>query len=236
VLFVAANHLTYKGVIVEQAQSKKKILIVDDDDGLRKNLAEVLSEAGYETRQAPSGREAVDMAADDDFDVVLLDLIMPKMSGSDVLVELKRVSPRSKVIMITAFASIENAVDAIKRGAADYLSKPFKIDDLLMRVMRALEEARLDLSSLTGDFDSVLGSLSNPIRRTITQLLAQNNSMRLMEVVRALGVDDHTKVLFHLRMLKDAGIVAQSADRAYVLGSQGTKALDCLKVLEKYFR
>ena len=222
---------------MEQANAtKKKILIVDDDEGIRKNLTDVLSEAGYETRQASTGKDAVDMAADDDFDVVLLDLIMPKMSGSDVLVELKRVSPRSKVIMITAFASIENAVDAMKRGAADYLSKPFKVDDLLMRVMRVLEEARLDLSALTGDFDSVLGCLSNPIRRTITQLLARNTSMRLMEVVRALGADDHTKVLFHLRMLKDAGIVAQSADRAYILGGQGAKALECLKILEKYFR
>ncbi len=221
---------------MEQDQSKRKILVVDDDDALRKNLAEVLTGAGYETSQAASGREAVDLAADADFDVVLLDLIMPKMSGSDVLVELKRVSPRSKVIMITAFASIENAVDAMKRGAADYLSKPFKIDDLLMRVMRVLEEARLDLSALTGDFDSILSALSNPIRRTITQLLATNTSMRLMELVRTLGADDHTKVLFHLRMLKDAGIVAQSPDRAYIFGSQGPKALECLKILEKYFR
>jgi len=221
---------------VEQDQSKKKILIVDDDDALRKNIAEVLTGAGYDTKQAASGREAVDIAADADFDVVLLDLIMPKMSGSDVLVELKRVSPRSKVIMITAFASIENAVDAMKRGAADYLSKPFKIDDLLMRVMRVLEEARLDLSALAGNFDSILSALSNPIRRTITQLLATNTSMRLMEVVRTLGADDHTKVLFHLRMLKDAGIVTQSPDRAYILGSQGAKALECLKILEKYFR
>jgi DNA-binding NtrC family response regulator len=214
----------------------KKILIVDDDNELRKNLAEVLTGAGYETQQAASGQEAVELAADADFDVVLLDLIMPKMSGSDVLVELRRVSPRSKVIMITAFASIENAVDAIKRGATDYLSKPFKIDDLLMRVLRVLEEARLDLSSLSGDFDSILSALSNPIRRKITQLLSERTSMRLMELVRELGVDDHTKVLFHLRMLKDAGIVEQAADKAYLPGSRGVKALECLTILEKYLR
>ncbi len=214
----------------------RKVLIVDDDNELRKNLFEIMTGAGYEAHQAASGREAVDMAAEEDFDVVLLDLIMPKMSGSDVLVELRRVSPRSKVIMITAFASIENAVDAIKRGAADYLSKPFKIDELLMRVMRALEEARLDLSAVNSDFDSILSSLSNPIRRTITQLLSVKNTMRLMELVRELGIVDHTKVLFHLRMLKDAGIVEQQADKSYSLANQGKKALECLKILEKHLR
>ena len=213
----------------------KKVLIVDDDNELRKNLSEIMTGAGYEAHQAASGREAVELAADQDFDVVLLDLIMPKMSGSDVLVELRRVSPRSRVIMITAFASIENAVDAIKRGATDYLSKPFKIDELLMRVMRALEESRLD-PSMSGDFDSILSSLSNPIRRTITQLLSIRNTMRLMELVRELGITDHTKVLFHLRMLKDAGIVEQAANKSYALGRQGIQALECLKILEKYLR
>ena len=220
----------------QPAQPVKKILIVDDDDDLRKNLSEVLRGAGYETHEAASGRDAVDMASDADFDVILLDLIMPKMSGSDVLVELKRVSPRSRVIMITAFASIENAVDAIKRGAADYLSKPFKIDDLLVRIMRVLEEARLDLASLSGDFDRILGALSNPIRRTITQLLSEKTTMRLMELVRELKADDHTKVLFHLRMLKEAGIVEQAPGKAYMLGGQGTRALECLKILEQYLR
>lgn len=65
----------------------RKVLIVDDDNELRKNLSEIMTGAGYEAHQAASGREAVEMATDTDFDVVLLDLIMPKMSGSDVLVD-----------------------------------------------------------------------------------------------------------------------------------------------------
>jgi DNA-binding NtrC family response regulator len=97
----------------------KKILIVDDDNELRANLSEVMAGAGYQTHEAASGGEAVEKAGAEDYDAVLLDLIMPKMSGSDVLVELRRVSPRSKVIMLTAFATIDNAVDAIKRGASD---------------------------------------------------------------------------------------------------------------------
>ncbi len=212
----------------------KKALIVDDEKEFRTYLSEALAGAGYETQAAASGREAVEKAADEDFDVILLDLIMPKMSGSDVLVELRRVSPRSRVIMITAFASIENAVDAIKRGATDYLSKPFKIDELLVRIKRALEEARVELSPERGDFDSVLDSLSNPIRRTILQLVSLRNTMRLMDVVRELKISDHTKVLFHLRMLKEAGLLEQAADKSYSLARGGTKALECVRVLEKY--
>jgi DNA-binding NtrC family response regulator len=214
----------------------KKILIVDDDKDFRSYVSEILAGAGYEIQAAASGIEAVEKASEEDFDVVLLDLIMPKMSGSDVIVQLRRVSPRSRVIMITAYASIENAVDAIKRGAADYLSKPFKVDDLLMRIKRVLEEARVEGGAVNEDFDAILGALSNQIRRTIMQLIAQRNTMRLMELVRELNITDHTKVLFHLRILKEAGIVEQGAGKSYSLAHGGTKALECLKVLEKYLR
>jgi DNA-binding response OmpR family regulator len=214
----------------------KKILIVDDDKELRANLSEVMTGAGYQTQEAASGGEAVEKATAEDFDMVLLDLIMPKMSGSDVLVELRRVSPRSRVIMITAFATIDNAVDAIKRGASDYVSKPFKIDDLLMRIRRCLEEARVDVCAAKGDLDCVLSTLSNSIRRTIIKLIAQRNTMRLMELVRELGIEDHTKVIFHLKILKEAGIIEQGTDKSYALAKEGARALDCLKILENYLR
>jgi DNA-binding response OmpR family regulator len=212
----------------------KKVLIVDDDTEIRSNLTEIMSRAGYQTQEAASGREAVEKATDDDFDVVLLDMIMPKMSGADVLGELRRVSPRSRVIMVTAFATIDNVVDAIKRGASDYVSKPFKIDDLLMRVRRVLEEARIEPCALKGDLDCILSSLSNPIRRTIIHLLLLQSTMRLMELVRELKIEDHTKVVFHLKILKEAGIIEQGKDKSYSLAKEGARAIECLKVLENY--
>jgi DNA-binding response OmpR family regulator len=214
----------------------RKVLIIDDDDDFRKNLFEIMTGAGYEAHQAASGGEAVEMAADTDFDVVLLDLIMPKISGADVLVELRKVSPRSKIIMITAFASIENAVDVVKRGATDYLSKPFKIEELLMRVRRALEEARMAIPSVNGDFDNILNSLSHPTRRAIIKLLSTSKTMRVMNFVKELDIADHTKVLFHLRMLKDVCLVEQTADKSYSLTGAGVKVLECLKSLEKNLR
>jgi DNA-binding response OmpR family regulator len=212
-----------------------RILIVDDDKELRTNLSEIMTGAGYKAEEASSGSEAVEKAIEEDFDVVLLDLIMPKMSGSDVLGELRRVSPRTKVIMITAFATIENAVDAIKHGASDYLTKPFKIDELLMRVRRLLEESRVEVRTVKGDFDFTMGTLSNPIRRTILRLLSQRSTMRLMEIVRELGIDDHTKVIFHLKILREAGMIEQGKEKSYSLAQEGIKALDCLKILENYF-
>jgi DNA-binding response OmpR family regulator len=214
----------------------KKVLIVDDDRDIRANLSEIMTGAGYHTQEAASGSEAVERATDEDFDVVLLDLIMPKMGGSDVLGELRRVSPRSRVIMVTAFATVDNVVDAIKRGASDYVSKPFKINDLLMRVGRSLEEARFDVCTAKGDLDCVLSTLSNSIRRTIIKLIAQRNTIRLMELVRELGIEDHTKVIFHLKILKEAGIIEHGTDKSYSLAKEGARALDCLNVLENYLR
>jgi len=212
----------------------KKILIIDDDAELRSHLTEILTGAGYQAAEAASGREGVERAIAEDHDVVLLDLIMPKTSGSDVLVELRKVSPRSRIIMLTAFATIENAVDAMKRGASDYVSKPFKIDDLLAKIRRVLEEARVEQCSVTGNLDCILGSLSNPLRRTILQLLSKRTAMRFMELVRELGIEDHTKAIFHLKILKEANMIEQNKEKIYSLTKEGIRAVDCLKTVEHH--
>jgi CheY-like chemotaxis protein len=212
----------------------KKILIVDDDKELRDHLNEILKGAGYETDQAASGKEAVEKNVDEDYDLILLDLMMPKMSGTDVLSELRKVSPRSRVIMITAFATIDNAVDLIKRGASDYIAKPFKIDDLLARIRRVLEEASFDSCGVKGDLDCILSSLSNPIRRRIIHIISIRKTVRLMELVRELGIDDHTKVIFHIKILREAGILEQDKDRSYAFTKDGDKTVHCLKILEAH--
>ena len=212
----------------------KRILIVDDDNELRENLAEILRGAGYRTDEASSGREAVEKAIDEDFDLILLDFMMPKMSGADVLMELRKVAPRSRVIMITAFATVENAVDAIKRGASDYLSKPFKIDDLLARIRKALEEATFESCGVKEDFDCILSSLSNSIRRKIIHLMAARKTVRLMELARELHIEDHTKVIFHLKILREAGMVEQDKARTYTLTKEGERTMSCLKILETH--
>jgi two-component system response regulator PilR (NtrC family) len=106
-------------------------------------LGQLLTSEGYEIEPSTSGEEALAKLADRTFDVTLLDLLMPGMNGLEVLYRLKRIDPEAMVIVITAYASVESAIAAMKKGAFDYIQKPFKHDDLLMTIGRAIEHRRL---------------------------------------------------------------------------------------------
>jgi DNA-binding NtrC family response regulator len=211
-----------------------KLLIVDDDAEFRQNIYEILVEAGYQVEMAPSGAEALKRSAKVFFDLILLDLIMPGIPGNVAISDFQKTSPGSRIIMVTAFATIENAVEAMKRGASDFLCKPFKINDFLTLVRRVLEEARFDHNSKDLNLDNVLSSLANPIRRQILRAIRKYSRMRLMEITRELQIDDHTKVVFHLRKLKESGIIDQDLDKTYLLTNEGSNALACVDSFEKY--
>ncbi len=212
----------------------KKILIVDDDAEFRSHLTEVLKGEGYETESAATAKEALTMSEQQEYDVVLLDFMMPRMSGIDALLEIRKRHPKAKVIMITAFATVENAVDAIRKGANDYISKPFKIPDLITTIRRVLEEAKFEEGIKKMDLDHTLSSLASSIRRNILKLLAVRRTMRLMEITRELGIEDHTKVVFHLKILKETGIVEQDQEKSYSLTKEGLRTFECLRTLENY--
>ncbi|HEY5498172.1 MAG TPA: response regulator [Syntrophales bacterium] len=211
----------------------KKILIVDDDGEFRRHLIEVLKEE-YQVDDASSATEAYEKLGTGNFDIVLLDYMMPKQNGIDALYEIKRLRPKTKVIMITAFASIENAIDVIKKGASDYISKPFKIDNLLLAIRQVLEEAKFEEGMKKLDIDRTLSALASPIRRNILKLLRGRGDIHLMEITRHLQIEDHTKVVFHLKMLKEADIIDQSKGRTYFLTKEGIRMTECLKTLEQY--
>lgn len=214
----------------------KKILIVDDDTELRDYLAEILREDGYRTQSASSVKEAYEKLSLEEFDIVLLDHMMPKKSGIDALIEIRGLRPKAKVVMITAFASIENAIEAVKKGASDYISKPFKIDNLLLTIRRVLEEAKFEEGIKILDIDRTLSTLANPIRRNILKMLRDKDDIHLMEITRDLEIDDHTKVAFHLRVLKEADIIGQNQSRAYFLTKEGRRMIECLKTVEQHLK
>ncbi len=115
------------------------ILVVDDDHETRELLREVLGEAGYQVVTSGSGEEALEIGRRECFDVIISDMRLgPSLNGLDVLRAYKTIQPESEVILITAFGSMETAIEAVKAGAFDYLSKPFKIDEVLLHVKRAL--------------------------------------------------------------------------------------------------
>ena len=211
-----------------------RILVVDDSSELRGNLMDFLLGANYSVDEAASGIEAINKIKAEDFDLILLDLVMPGMNGIEALVELKKIKPKIKVVMLTAFASVQSAVNAIQNGASDYVTKPFQIEELLVPLGRVLEESKFESGVLAEGFDSALSALSSPIRRVIIRMLHKSKRMRLMEITRELEVEDHTKIVFHLRKLKEAKWIEQDQQKAYSLTPEGGKAFECMKVLENY--
>jgi DNA-binding NtrC family response regulator len=116
---------------------------VDDDPVTIDLLKEVLSQEGYEVSTALSGEEAVAQGTDNFFDLIITDVRMGKIDGMEVLRFFRKNAPDTTVIMITAFGSIETAIEAIREGAYDYISKPFKLEEIKFTVQRALERRRL---------------------------------------------------------------------------------------------
>lgn len=209
-----------------------RILVVDDDDELRRNVADVLVRAGFETVLAGSGEEALSRMADGKFDLVLLDLLMPGMGGMAALEQIAQSYPRSRVVMMTAFATVENAVEAMRKGADDYVTKPFRINDLLATVRRILEQARFAECRFLLDMDSTFNCLANVLRREILRLVG-GKEMRFMDIVRTLEVDDHTKINFHLKALRVAGLIRQNERKCYELTPEGRRIIDWIDHLAR---
>ncbi len=122
---------------------KERILVVDDESGMRDFLSIMLKKDGYDVALAESGEEALRSVQKEIFDLVITDVKMPGIDGIDVLKAVKEASPETIVIVITAFAATETAVEAMKLGAYDYITKPFKVDEIRLVIQKALEKSRL---------------------------------------------------------------------------------------------
>jgi DNA-binding NtrC family response regulator len=125
-----------------------KILVVDDEKDICRALEFLLSGEGYSVTTALSGEEAIELLKKTDFDVVLTDLKMDKVDGIAVLEEAKRLNPETAVILMTAYASVESAVDAMKKGASDYIVKPFINEEIRLTIKRVLEQMRLQSENI----------------------------------------------------------------------------------------
>jgi putative nucleotidyltransferase with HDIG domain len=121
----------------------ERILVVDDEDAIREVVSTLLEAQGYECLTAHNGRQALPLLAGNPFDLVLSDIVMPEMNGLDFLDRVRSLHPDLPIIMITALHDISTALEAIRRGAYDYMLKPFERDQLYLAVRRALEHRRL---------------------------------------------------------------------------------------------
>lgn len=144
----------------------KSILIIDDEAGLRDLMTRLFQDAGYATASAPDGAIGLRMAKEGCYDLVVLDMSLPKMSGLEVLAGIKEDIPDLAVIMVTAYGSTQTAIEALRLGAYDFIAKPFDLDELQLTAERALEQRRVidenrflreELKHKYG-FDNIIGS------------------------------------------------------------------------------
>ncbi len=153
---------------------KPSILLIDDDDSMRRVMEFSLAEAGYRVQTAASGEGGLRLFEKDSFDAVITDITMPGMNGMEVLAKLRLGDARLPVIIITAYGTIESAVEAMKQGAFDYITKPFNRDELRLTLDRALTMRRLEKENVElraevkgrYRFDSIVGS-SEKIREVL---------------------------------------------------------------------
>ena len=188
------------------------ILIADDEPGIRESLADVLKDAGYETHTAADGTEAVRAVGERDFAVVVTDLRMPGADGLEVLRRVREIAPQTIVLVMTAHATIDTAVAALRQGAADYILKPIAFEELLAKVSRLLEYRRLSWEAQLlrreverdFDFDNLIGrsQAMQEVERLIHKV-APTNSTVLISGESGTGKEVVARAIHHRSGLRD---------------------------------
>lgn len=161
------------------------VLLVDDEKAIRDSLKLILADEGYTTDSAADGEEALQKIKEFDFDIVITDIKMPKMDGMQLMQEAAKISPQTFFMIMTAFASVNTAIDALRNGAYDYLIKPVEFDDLIIRLKRLIDFKKLSIENRTlrqrisseSGYRSIIGK-SEPMKKVfdLIEQVAPTNS------------------------------------------------------------
>lgn len=185
-----------------------KILIAEDDPGTRTLLEKKLKNKRYEVETAKNGVEAVDLISKFYFDVVLTDMMMPgQIDGIGVLEYTKAKHKQTEVILITAHASVENAVEAMKKGAADYLEKPINFDELMLRLekistMKSLAKESLDLREAMDVTERNAAQSIQDLELMVSEL--KHKLVEIKKILSEEDIHDHERIKRALEMLTPA--------------------------------
>jgi DNA-binding NtrC family response regulator len=194
-----------------------KILIVDDEPVVCKGCERTLVEEGYEVRTSLNGKDGIELLQDEEFDIVITDLKMPGISGMQILVHIKENYPDIQVIIITGYSTIENAIESIKKGAFDYISKPFTPEELVsvvreasMKRIQTIEKIyQIDNSSYKCGFDNIIGNSDNMLRiYDLIQKLAQSDSTVLITGESGTGKELIARAVYNHSLRKDKQFIA----------------------------
>jgi DNA-binding NtrC family response regulator len=171
-------------------EAPARILVVDDEPLIRATLAELLEQEGYQVTLAGAAEKALDLAAEQPFDLALCDIQLPGMDGVELLDRLLRINAETMVVLITAYGTVETAVEAFKRGAHDYLLKPLRFDEVLSRLQHLLRYRRLRLENQwlrrelhkQFDFEQIVGAspAMKQIFETVTKLAQTKTNVLLV--------------------------------------------------------
>jgi len=188
-----------------------KILVVDDEEIIRDSLFYILDKEGYQVEKAENGKIAYENILADHFDLVITDIEMPLMKGTELLEKIKTISFQTSVIIITAFGSLDTAISALRNGASDYILKPVEFDELLIKVQRLFEvkdllsenkilreeiHRKYDFENIVGKSASIkkIYEMIEAVAETDSTVLISGNSGTGKELVaRALHYKSHRK-------------------------------------------
>lgn len=175
-----------------------KILVIDDEESMRNFMEIMLIKEGYEVETAPSGKTGIDYIKQKNYDLVITDLNMPEMSGIEVLKEIKTFKEDQDLIVVTAFASVDSAIEAMKQGAVDYITKPFKVDEIKLVIDKSIQRKKLldendylkkQLQSTSG-FDNFIGTSEPVIQlKKLVERVAASESTVLVRGESGVGKD-----------------------------------------------
>jgi two-component system response regulator HydG len=186
---------------------KAKILVVDDEESMCKFMEIMLKKEGYSVSSSQDAAAALEQIKGENYDLVIADLMMPEMSGIELLSRAKSVNPELDFIMMTAFASVDSAIEALKKGAFDYITKPFKVDEIKIAVSKSLEQRKIARENVQlkkelkvrSDFDSLVGNSPEMAKlKKMAERIARSDSTVLIEGESGTGKELIARALhFH---------------------------------------
>lgn len=174
-----------------------RVLVADDEDVLRRNLMLILNSSGYQAQAVRTVNEAINSLKHRKFDLLITDLVIPEQGGGELIQHVTRSYPQTAIIIITAYPSAESAISAVKRGVMDYFTKPFKTEELLTAVKRAVErkkESPLGWESLKPY--KITKREAEVLKLIVDEGISDTNAIAERLGIKATTVKDHLDNLF----------------------------------------